>query len=322
MTTLNEAQLDAVLAKNKIGDIPVYDQMYLFLRAFQDDEDVDVRDCFLLANYFYLYLGGDKAIRKEMNLEEAAQFFDNLGDNKGNAISMKAVIKENDFDNNNMMSFVEFGLIYYKKTTDALRNNDVDNRNAGLLKNRANERKKLADLKELIESLNSQVNALENPGLQVQKNYKGVVGEDKDEARSGIAAYKIQDLKDQLKKAEVDLSHQKNWTLKAENAVIASKPKLKLTLLDLGLTLFFNQTHYHKECLKKYSGLERFPLDHGYDIAQYQINLLKKKAEKKFGASAEELSDAQLAEFGLSSESVAWSSARPLVAENIAALKK
>jgi len=322
MTTLNEAQLDAVLAANKIGDIPVYDQMYLFLRAFQDDEDVDVRECFLLANYFYLYLGGDRAIRKEMNLEEAAAFFDLLGQGKGNAIAMKNIIKQNDFDNNNMMSFVEFGLIFYNKTTEALRTNDVDNRNAGLLKKRANERKKLADLKALIEDLNNQVYQLENPGLLVQKNYKGVVGEDKAEARSGIAAYKIQDLKDQLKRAEVDLSHQKNWTLKAENAVIASKPKLKLTLMDLGLTLFFNQTHYHKELLKKYTRLERLPLDHGYDIAQYQIGLLSKKAQKKYGVPAEELSDDQLAEFGISAESVSWANARPMVSEDIAALNK
>ena len=102
-----------------------FDQMCVFLRAFFRDDDVDVEDVYLMANYFHFKTGGDSAASNELELNQISELFTRLGYTMS-PIEIKKTLREFDVDTNGTMNFLEFALFFWKKTVDAMLSADCD----------------------------------------------------------------------------------------------------------------------------------------------------------------------------------------------------
>jgi hypothetical protein len=97
-----------------LGQSKVWDQMMFFLKRYWRDDDVDVRLCFLFANYFHYkckLLGNDF---NEFEVNTAFAFFQKLDDPRP-VKAIKDELAKYDVDNNGRMSFVEFCIMWFKK---------------------------------------------------------------------------------------------------------------------------------------------------------------------------------------------------------------
>lgn len=79
--------------------LPVKQQMRAFLSSFWRDEDIVMKNVFLFANYFALRFDGHHDGICEMELDQAAEMFQKLGQAKP-ALQLKKELRAYDVDSN------------------------------------------------------------------------------------------------------------------------------------------------------------------------------------------------------------------------------
>lgn len=223
------------------GSKSVMEQMKFFLRSFWRDDDIDLKEVFLFANYFKLKFDGDHSEHNEFELDHAAELFQKLGNPK-TALQIKQELRKYDVDSNGRMSFVEFAMMWWKKPLNELLTRDIDG-DGELLAARKAAQAVVAEIEKGIADAQEKVSALEEIVA-----HGGVKKFSAQQDLHKITDEEVPELKNRLRESKMALAVAVNDLQKAGSALDAD-------LKEAGLVEF--SPSLNQELHEKYPKIER-----------------------------------------------------------------
>jgi hypothetical protein len=105
------------------GNLPVYEQARIWLKAYFKDPDVDIAEVYAIAKSFGQYLNNPEETSLEEN--QAMKFLEKRGETM-TPIALRKRLREYDLDRNNRMSLLEYLMMKFDKSVQNFVENDVD----------------------------------------------------------------------------------------------------------------------------------------------------------------------------------------------------